>query len=251
VLPGLGKLTGMGDDGVADREWSAKRVIGTLRMMRNPEFVKWRWNLHVVKPRYGIETVRDRVLDARYGGNCGGTYSSRWDHMGYRGTSSAHYYYLGKVFAEHNVPIGPDDVLVDVGCGKGRVLNFWLHRGLRNRMVGIEIDERWAEFAERRLSSYDNVEVLCGDAFELLPPESSVVFIFNPFTRETTQRFKEHLEHLRPPGADLTLVYYMANYADLFAEDPSWEVTTVTDNTYHPTIIARLVGSRPVGGSDD
>ena len=64
-----------------------------------------------------------------------------------RGTSSAHYGYLGKLFSNENVPIRPDDVLVDVGSGKGRVLNFWLQKGLRNRIVGIEIDERWAAIA--------------------------------------------------------------------------------------------------------
>ncbi|MGA2838340.1 MAG: methyltransferase domain-containing protein [Acidimicrobiales bacterium] len=226
--------------GAPEREWTTARLWNALRQLRDPAFVKRRWQLRVVKPRYGVEAVRDLVIDERYGGRCGGTYASRWNDKGYRGTSSAHYYYLKKLFADHNISIGPDDVLVDVGCGKGRVLNFWLHKGLRNRMVGIEIDERWAGYTAKRLAGFANVEVLCGDAFELMPRDGTVFFIFNPFTRETTERFKSLLENLRGPGEDITLVYYMCNYDDLFESDPRWDVARVTDNTFHPSIVARL-----------
>jgi hypothetical protein len=121
-------------------------------------------------------------------------------------------------------------------------------KGFTNRMVGSEIDERWATFARDRLRKYPNVEVICGDAFEVLPKDGTIFFIFNPFTREITQRFKEHLEALRGPGADITLVYYMCNYADLFEGDPAWEVSPVRGNTFHPSIVARLK-KVPVGQS--
>lgn len=202
--------------------------------------MKWRFRLRVIKPRFGIETVRDFVIDQRYGGRCGGTYQSRWNHLGYRGLSSTHYYYLERLFNDRDVPIEPDDVLVDVGCGKGRVLNFWLHRGLTNRLVGIEIDERWATFASKRLANHANVEVRCGDAFEIIPDDGTIFYMFNPFARDTCARFKDHLKSLRGPGADVTLVYYMSSHADLFEEDPDWVVTHVHAKTFHPSIVARL-----------
>ena len=216
-----------------------KRLRRELGHLKDPKYLKWRWNLRVVKPRYGLETIRDFVIDERYGGRCGGTYSSQWNHKGYRGTSSAHYYYLANIFNGSDVRIEPSDVLVDVGCGKGRVLNFWLHSGARNRMVGIEIDERWASFASARLARYENVTVLCGDAFELLPPDGTIFFIFNPFKREACQTFKERLENLRDVGPPITLVYYMCDSGDLFWDDPAWEVSRVEGRTFHPTIVAR------------
>jgi hypothetical protein len=222
------------------REWTPARVQRAIGLMTNPDVLRRQWNLRMVKPRYGIETVRDIVVDRRYGGSCGGTYKGRWDDLGYRGTSSAHYGYLAKLFSDKYVPIGPDDVLVDVGSGKGRVLNFWLHKGLRNRLVGIEIDERWATFSADRLRSYPNVEVICGDVFDTIPPDGTIFYIFNPFMRDVCERFKDLLRDLRGPGADVTLVYYMSNHADLFEDDPAWEVTHVTDNVFHPAIIARL-----------
>ena len=222
------------------REWSLKRVRRTLRAIRNPAFVKKRWELKMVKTRYGLATLDDYLIDRRYGGRCGGTYSGRWGALGYRGTSSAHYYALRRIFSDHNLRIGPDDVLVDVGSGKGRVLNFWLDQGWRNRIIGIEIDERWASFSSERLARFDNVEVRCGDAFELMPREGTVIYIFNPFTREVTERFKDRLAANRLPGTKVALVYYMCNYADLFENDPAWTVTKITDRVFHPAIVARL-----------
>ena len=223
-------------------EWTLARARRAVGLLTDPQVLKKQWGLRVVKPRYGIETVRDAVLDRRYGGSCGGTYQGRWNDLGYRGTSSAHYGYLARLFSDHNVSIGPDDVLVDVGSGKGRVLNFWLHKGLRNRLVGIEIDERWASFAEQRLHDYPNVEIICGDVFETIPRDGTIFYIFNPFSREVCARFKDLLRDLRGPGADVTLVYYLSQNADLFEDDPAWEVTHVTDNVFHPAIIARLAG---------
>ena len=209
-------------------------------MLTDPPELKRQWGLRMVKPRYGIETLRDAVLDRRYGGSCGGTYKGRWGDLGYRGTSSAHYGYLAKLFSDKYVTIRPDDVLVDIGSGKGRVLNFWLHKGLRNRLIGIEIDDRWATFAADRLQSYPNVEVICGDVFEVIPKDGTIFFLFNPFSPEVCERFKDLLRDLRGPGADITLVYYMSQYGHFFEDDPAWDVTHVTDDVFHPAIIARL-----------
>ena len=156
------------------------RIRRDLKHITDIDHLKWRWSLRMTKPRYGIETIRDFVIDEQYGGRCGGTYHSRWNDRGYRGTSSTHHYYLRNAFLDHNVRIDEADVLVDVGCGKGRVLNYWLHRGLRNHMVGIEIDERWAEFAARRLARFPNVDILCGDAFDLILPRWDDLFHLQP-----------------------------------------------------------------------
>ena len=225
----------------AAKEWSLGRLRRDLARLRDPAFLRSRWRLHVTKTHFGLETFRDYLIDRRYGGRCGGTYQGRWSDQGYRGTSSTHYYVLRRIFADHNISIASDDVLVDVGCGKGRVLNFWLDMGLSNQMVGIEIDERWAIFASDRLARFDNVEVVCGDVFEVLPPGGTIFYIFNPFTREVTERFKDYLAATRPPGGAVTLVYYKCNYAELFEADPAWKVTSVTDRTFHPAVIARLV----------
>jgi SAM-dependent methyltransferase len=247
------KIGRMKDGSAPGTDWTGtlRRIRRELTYLTRPKYLKRQWALRVTKPRFGIETVRDFVTDMRYGGWCGGTYKGQWDHLGYNSTSSTHYYYLSKLFNDRNARIGPHDVLVDVGCGKGRVINFWLSQGLRNRIVGIEIDERWADFARKRLSKYHNVEVICGDAFKVTPADGTVFFIFNPFTRETTLRFKEHLAGLRGASTPITLVYYNCHFADIFESDPAWEVTPVHEDTFHPSIIARLNSMTGINPGDE
>lgn len=195
----------------------------------------------MVKTHAGLLTVQDYLTDRKYGGRSGGAHASHWGEKGYLGTSYAHYLYLGRIF--RHVPVGPEDVLVDVGCGTGRVLNFWLNQGFPNRVIGIEIDPGLAGAASRRLSPFPNVSVLCGDAFEILPLDGTIYFLFNPFTRDVMGRFKDYLVDAHEAGKSLTIVYYMTYFADssdLFTSDGRWEVTRVPEKTFHPAIIARF-----------
>jgi len=111
--------------------------------------------------------------------------------------------------------------------------------GLTNRLIGIEIDDRWASFAAKRLAAYPNVEVVCGDVFDVLGPEGTIYYLFNPFTRETMERFKQHLVACHGSDDPITVVYYMANFAELFENDPAWQVSPVIGKTFHRSIIAR------------
>src|SRR4249919_4103205 len=69
---------------------------------------------------------RNVVIDLRYGPFLGGTVSTRYRHEGAHPVGNSDYLVLRAIF-EGRVQDG--DLLVDVGCGRGRVLNHWL--GLR------------------------------------------------------------------------------------------------------------------------
>lgn len=61
--------------------------------------------------------------------------------------------------------IGPDDHVVEIGCGEG-----WLSRRLAEEaksLTIIEIDPGYAEEARERLSDFDNVTFLIGDVLKL------------------------------------------------------------------------------------
>ena len=116
------------------------------------------------------------------------------------------------------------DLLVDVGCGRGRVLNHWL--GLRKNVdiVGIEIDPEIASETRRRLGRFANVTVLAGDAAEALPADASLLYLFNPFNGHVMERFKRSVSE-RCPSA--TLLYYHPIYLQIFREDPVWDVEEI------------------------
>ena len=124
-----------------------------------------------------------------------------------------------------------DDVLVDVGCGRGRVINHWLKLGLKNKIYGLEIDPSEATKTARRLQKWKNVSIRCGNAIEILPGDATLVYLFNPFTETLMRAFsKRLLEMTTERKKRLTVIYYAPVHLDVFLEEVSWhtEVHAIT-----------------------
>lgn len=159
--------------------------------------------------------ARNVALDLRYGGSLAGTIESRFRDQGAADVTNSQYSVLPHVFAGQ---IGPQDVLVDVGCGKGRVINWWLSQGLRNRMVGIELDPEVASATARRLRRFPNVSIVNEDATAWMPDDATVAYMYSPFDASVMARFKEHVAE-RFAARGLTLLYWNPQFVDLFFGD--------------------------------
>jgi hypothetical protein len=171
-----------------------------------------------------IRVAYDTYWDWQFGGWCGGTKDSPYAHVGANGTQSTEYLQLRILFQHARVPITPEDVLIDVGCGKGRVINYWLLTGHRNRMVGIEIDDDIARLPRRRLQKYPNVTILTGDAVALLPADGTKFYLWNTFTAEVMHRFKSRLMEVCGHRGNVTLIYYFCKELHVFQGDPDWVI---------------------------
>ena len=83
--------------------------------------------------------------------------------------------------------IGRDDVVVDYGCGKGRVGFFLAHR-TRAKTIGIEYDERiYRSARENRKTAVSGAKtefVLTRAEEYALPAEVNRCYFFNPFSVE-------------------------------------------------------------------
>lgn len=90
------------------------------------------------------------------------------------------------------VPIEPDDVLVDLGCGDGDVIAFWLALGIKNAIVGIELDQPTAASTAARFAGNDQVTIIEGDA-TLGEPGGTLFYMFNPFRGEQMMRLEGNL----------------------------------------------------------
>jgi SAM-dependent methyltransferase len=201
---------------------------------------KGRRRLIFVKTKCGLEPICNYLIDRRYGGWLGGTYGGSFEHIGMYGLSSTDYSMLPKLFNELNgTGIRPEDVLVDIGCGRGRVLNWWLSLGLGNRIIGIELEARWAEETRARLAAYSDVTVLQGDVLELLPADGTIFYLFNPFGAGVVSEFKDHLLTVLPPDADFRIVYHFALHRHVFDDDPRFSVEAIRTKTFHPSVVIR------------
>jgi hypothetical protein len=171
----------------------------------------------------GPTMVRSALRDLRYGRPLGGTVRSRYEHLGAFHATNSPYEDLERVFA--GVEVGPDDVIVDVGAGKGRSLNWLLGRFPANRIYGIELDPELAARTARRLRRHRKVTVVAADATRVIPPEGTVFYLFNPFDAEVTARFAQALLERGRPA---TIVYYNAKFLEAFS-DPRFSVRELDD----------------------
>lgn len=151
--------------------------------------------------RWGIDTT-GRLEPAELGVEVSGAY--RYEPSGW----------LALPTALPRREVGPDDVLVDLGCGKGRVVVQAARRYRLKRIVGVELSDRLLEVARRNLAAQrrlacDRVELVAADAATWsLPHDATIVYMHNPFTGELFGQVLERLlDHVDATGRPLKLVY--------------------------------------------
>jgi SAM-dependent methyltransferase len=107
----------------------------------------------------------------------------------------------------------PDDVVMDFGCGKGRVVAFFATRGVKKAM-GVEFRGELAEIARANAAALrgrnSEIEILHGDFLEIDLDEITLFFMYNPAGEKTLKvlaaRMGESLER-RPRPIRLAYVY--------------------------------------------
>jgi SAM-dependent methyltransferase len=87
--------------------------------------------------------------------------------------------------------VSKDDVFVDLGCGKGRVVHQAARRPFK-KVIGVEISEPLAEAARAALAARSrqhkcrDVEIVVADARDYqVPDDLTIAYLFHPFHGET------------------------------------------------------------------
>jgi len=99
--------------------------------------------------------------------------------------------------------------LLDVGCSTGRVLAYFVRRGLPGKATGVELDTELADVAARWTAHYDNLDIIAGSVLDIDLDAFTHIYMFNPFSPWVLQKFIAALEaQLTHP---LTLVHMSDN----------------------------------------
>lgn len=176
--------------------------------------------------RYFIYNLKD----FRYGGQflMGKCFKGN-DAKGWHGSQNSDYCALEKIFSE--IVIREDDVIVDVGCGKGRLFNWLLTQKINNKLIGLEVDTCTAEFTKQRLAKFSQIEILIADVEEgEIPISGTIFYLFNPFGDKIVKKFAELLaERVKlgfyKDGARPIIIYYNCNSRiSIFSENPIWKI---------------------------
>ena len=104
------------------------------------------------------------------------------------------------------------DVVLDYGCGKGRV-DFFLSYQTRAKTIGIEYDERIYKAAlenQKNAVSGAKTEFVLARAEEYeVPPEVTVCYFFNPFSIELLRKVMARIvESYYASPREITLCFY-------------------------------------------
>lgn len=172
------------------------------------------------------------VRDLRFGGKfLGGVIENERPDVGAYASMNSPYEDCLEILTVAGVD--SDAWIVDIGCGKGRVINSLLYRGHTGKITGIELDESVAKATKKRLRRFLNVEIISGNVLDINPPKADFYYLFNPFSDEVLTSFLRRLiEH----GCHGRLIYYNAVWRDT-VESCGYRV--VTEGVLrHPFIIA-------------
>ena len=190
----------------------------------------------------GVRLFRNLVRDLRYGAFLGGVKKTPHGECGAYDTANSGYQALEQIFSHPGVAaLVRNRTVVDVGCGKGRVLNFLIDALPGQTILGVEIDEAVAKRVARRLKRHRNVTIRAGDVRNLELPDDAVFYLFNPFDASVMREFADRL--VREDRRGSVLIYYNPMHVDIFEADPNFELREIKLGAgYHR---CALIGVRP------
>lgn len=104
------------------------------------------------------------------------------------------------------------DVVVDYGCGCGRV-GFFLENQVGCRIIGIDHSQKLIEWANENLESYGgskNIVFINSKAEEFSPIDSNRFYFFNPFSTKVFRQVLAKIEesYVKNPREILIFFYY-------------------------------------------
>ncbi|MBU1405641.1 MAG: class I SAM-dependent methyltransferase [Proteobacteria bacterium] len=121
------------------------------------------------------------------------------------------------------VPLPPDSVLVDFGCGKGRVLLLAVLRGI-GKAVGIEFSPELCAIArnnikivEQATGSRLDITVVEGDVTQYeIEDDQNVFFLFNPFDDVVLEAVVKNIQKsLQRKPREIVVIYYNPVYSHI------------------------------------
>lgn len=113
--------------------------------------------------------------------------------------------------------------LLDIGCGDGKVINFAMLLKFK-KVTGIDLDEAAIERAVKNCNKMKEggclvpYDIQCTDAAKYnIPPGTDVIFMFNPFGRQTMEAvLKNILHYCEVNKTEVNIIYVVPVHKDLF-----------------------------------
>lgn len=151
-----------------------------------------------------LDEARDLAIA---GCSLAGPGQTRFSDRGAHDPTPTPYFVLEQLFGAFD--FSDDSHLLDVGCGTGRTLAYFVEAGFPGHATGVELDPQIAAYARAWAQRFDNLSVICADAREIPLDAYTHVYLFNPFDTNVLLAFLARLE--AEAARALTLVHMSDN----------------------------------------
>lgn len=182
----------------------------------------------VVMAGWSFMRVEENLTDVYYRGRGLHTKGRGWDlyptGSSFSGYDPTKWRMLREIF--RNWTVVPEDVLLEYGSGKGRVV-IWAAAQFRlRRVIGVELNEPLHTEAKANLARWKG-RLLCnditfhlGDATQFeVPDDVTLVFLSNPFTGDSFNRVLARIQaSLDRQPRPLAILYYHPRMHNALAE---------------------------------
>lgn len=105
-----------------------------------------------------------------------------------------------------------DDVVYDLGCGKGRVACHFAQQRVR-KIVGIEISDLLCEIAKTNIQKLRNrrspVEIINADVVTADLSDGTIFFLFNPFGERTLRSVLRNIAESHDVNKTIAIIIYV------------------------------------------
>ncbi|MDB2419134.1 class I SAM-dependent methyltransferase [Amylibacter sp.] len=136
----------------------------------------------------------------------------------------------------------PDLKLVDVGCGKGKVLCIWGKMFPQSRQViGVEYSKELYEICVANLNKIgvSNIRVFCSDALDEqidLENDFTIFYLFNPFDRSIIEQFIARLNNIKA-----IIIYNNPVHSDILLQHGFNEY--FSRDGWHPNAVYKIMAN--------
>jgi SAM-dependent methyltransferase len=135
-----------------------------------------------------------------------------------------------------------DYTVLDIGCGKGRVLMLASEYPFR-KVMGVELNPKLARIAQKNLTKWMRLPRACrllsiqnSDALTAPFPAGPVLlYLFNSFELEMVKSLLDRLRTIAATRSDpIDLLYVHPDYADLVCQTPHTELLAESEIAFSP-----------------
>lgn len=189
---------------------------------------------------HGIQIITERIRGIDFTAEID---SREENHVNYGASTPLINNILKGYFKKMN--IGGDDSIIDVGCGKGRMIYFFSQLPFGN-VGGVEYEEDLFNICKKNLSRLKvyRVKVYRDDAASFGGyDEYNYFYLFNPFHKDIMQGFIDRLKESKDrKDRDIRVVYFNPLDLNMFIKNGF----CIDNELSHKIVVLRLLDTKTI-----